>query len=77
MKSDSLEITDTKVKAIKQYHALKDLIFEIADTAGVDISNLNDLHRHFAANILLRNFLGDESYNKYVEYFKIYSNQLN
>jgi hypothetical protein len=75
--SGSLEIPDEKVKVITQYHQLKDLIFEIADTAGLDMSKMNDEHRHLAANVVLRNFLGEESYNKYVDNLRLLSNQKN
>jgi hypothetical protein len=75
--SGSLEITDDRVKVIQQYHQLKDLLFEIANTADVDIAKMDDEHRHLAANVILRNFLGEQSYNKYVENFKLLSNQLN
>ena len=78
MNSGSLtEITDERVKIIQQYHQLKDLLFEIADTANVDLSNIDELHRHLSANVVLRNFLGDESYNKYVENFRLPSNLMN
>ena len=78
MNSGSLtEITDERVKIIQQYHQLKDLLFEIADTADVDLTNIDDLHRHLSANVVLRNFLGDISYNKYVENLKLPSNQMN
>jgi hypothetical protein len=73
----NIVITDDKVKAIQQYHALKELLYEIADLAQVDLTNINDLHRHISANVVLRNFLGDESYNKYAENFKTFPNQLN
>jgi hypothetical protein len=75
--SGSLEITDDRVKIIQQYHQLKDLMFEIADMAGVDLSRLNDEHHHLATNIILRNFLGEESYNKYIENLKLPTNQMN
>jgi len=75
--SGSLHITDDRIKVIKQYHQLKDLLFEIAESANVDLSKMDDVHRDLAANIILRNFLGDESYNKYVENLKLPSNQLN
>lgn len=75
--SGSLEITDERVKIILQYHQLKDLLFEIADTADLDLSSMDDNYRHLIANGILRNFLGDESYNKYVENFKLPSNRLN
>lgn len=77
MKSGSLDITDERVKVIQQYHALKDLLFEIAVTADGDLSKMNDIQRHLAANVILRNFLGDETYNKYIENLKIPSNHLN
>lgn len=72
-----IKITDERVKVIQQYHQLKDLIFEIADTAGADLSKLDEVHRDLAANILLRNFLGEESYNKYVNNLRLPSNQIN
>ena len=74
---DTIDITDERVKIITQYHQFKDLMFEIADTAGIDMSKMDNIHRHFVVNVILRNFLGDESYNKYVENFKTYPNQLN
>ena len=75
--SGSIEFTDNNVKIITQYYELRNLLFEIADTAEIDLSKMDAVHRELATNIILRNFLGEESYNKYVNNLGLTSTQMN
>ena len=72
-----INITDERTKIIYQYNQFADILFDIAESAGINLDGLDEYSKIYAVNTLLRNFLGDEKYNSYIDNLKMPYNYKN